>query len=194
MFQAIFQLFLFRGSPADVNGNVPTIATFATLLVAFTWLMLPTSNTFDLSPDILREVRQVLFLIPILQHAFAALMIFTVLNIRKSSARFAKTVSAYLGVHLVFQVCEFSLGALSGFLPTFLGFILTGAQFILFVWLFGVLGHIYRHAFNIKFYQGVLAGIGIMILSYFLAGIITGLMFPDEVQKLGELMRRINAT
>ena len=189
MFQPIFRLFLFRGSPADINGNLSTIATFAILLVAITWLMLPSSNVGTSDPDVIQDVRRVLLVIPLFLYAFVALIIFTVLNVRKFSSRFAKTVSAYLGVQLVVQMCDFCSSAIGGIMPAGFRSIFSLVQVVLFIWFIGVTGHIYRHAFSIKLYQGVLASIGIYVIAYFLAGVVSGLLFPSEVQTVGELLR-----
>lgn len=189
MIQPIFRLFLFRGSPTEVNGNVATITTFALLLVAITWLMLPSSNSSDWDPDVLEDVRRVLLMIPLLQYAFVVLLIFTVLNIRKLNDRFAKTVAAYLGVQLVLQICDFGTNVISSFMSSNFRFILIGFQAALFVLLFGVSGYIFRHAFNIKLYQGVLAAIVMYLVAYFLAGVVTGLLLPNEVHTLSDILR-----
>ena len=187
MLQPIFRLLLFRGSPVDVNGSVPTIATFAILLIVFVWLTLPTTGTANLSQEIISDIRKLFMVIPLVTYALAALMILTVLNVRKFSSRFSKTISACLGLLFLFQVGVFALDLVSKFLPSVIGFIFPIVDMVLFVWFVGVGGYVLSHAFNMKRYQGVLAAIIILLLSIFLASIITGLVLGEEVKTFAEL-------
>ena len=187
MLQPVFRLLLFRGSPVDVNGSVPTIATFAILLIAFVWLTLPTGGIANLSQEVIADLRKVFMVIPLIAYALAVVMILTVLNVRKFSNRFSKTISACLGLLLLFQVSVFALDLMSKFLPSMLGFIFGILEMVLFGWFVGVGGYVFSHAFNVKLYHGVLAAIVILMLSIFFASIITGLVLPEELKTFAEI-------
>lgn len=190
MLQPIFRLLLFRGSPVDVNGSFPTIATFAILLVAFVWLTLPSKGSTNLSPEVVSDLRKVLLVIPIITYAFAALMIFTVLNIRKFHDRFPKTISACLGLLLLFQAGVFLLSILTIVFGSILSFIFGTVQIAMFCWFIGAGGYVFQHAFSLKLYQGILATIVIMLVSTVIAGIIVGMVFPEEVGTFAELQNQ----
>ncbi|MCY3540714.1 MAG: hypothetical protein OXH31_02230 [Gammaproteobacteria bacterium] len=190
MLQPIFRLLLFRGSPVDVNGSFPTIATFTILLVAFVWLTLPSQGSTNLSPEVVSDLRKVLLVIPIVTYAFAALMIFTVLNIRKFNDRFPKTISACLGLLLLFQAGVFLLSILSIVFGSILSFIFGTVQIAMFCWFIGAGGYVFQHAFSLKLYQGILATIVIMLVSTVIAGIIVGIVFPEEVGTFAELQNQ----
>ncbi len=191
MFQAIFRLCLLRGSPADVKATVPNIASFVLFLVVLAWLGgggIGTVNRSDLSAEELKALRTVITVIPLLQHAFAALMIFTVLNIRRFIGRFAQTLTSYFGIQVLFQAGVVTTGVVFSLFPSQPALLLVAVvQLAIQIWFFAVLGHICRFAFNIKMYQGVLAAIVIMLLSYFLAGIATGLLLPEGMRFLVDL-------
>lgn len=190
MFKAIFPLCLLRGSPANINVAIPTITALAIFLVVLAWFGgggIGTVGGSDLSPEEHSALQRVITVIPLLQHAFATLMIFTVLNIRRFNSRFAQTITAYLGIQVLFQTSNVCIGFLSSFFPSGLAVVFGGVQLALQVWFFGVMGYICRHAFGIKMFQGVLASIVIILLSYFLAGIATGLFFPEAMKILVEL-------
>lgn len=190
MFQAIFRICLLRGSPADVNASIITITTFAVLLIALAWMGgggIGTTRGLELSTEELNAVQRVITAIPLLQHTFATLMFFTVLNIRQFVGRFAQTLTTYLGVQVVFQAGVVGVSVLSTLFPSGLILLFGALQLTLQIWFFAVMGHVYRHAFSIKMYQGVLAAIVIIFLSYFLAGITAGLLFPDSMLALVKL-------
>lgn len=189
MFLPIFRLLLFRGSPVDVNGTFPTIATFAILLVACVWLTLPSEGTLNLSPEVISDLRKLYLVIPIMSYAFAALMIFTVLNVRRFNDRFPKTISACLGLMLLFQAGVFLLSILSVFLRSIFGFIFGAIELGMFFWFVGAGGYVFQQAFNLKLYQGILAAFAILLISTVIAWIIAGLVFPEEVKTL-DLIRR----
>lgn len=190
-FQPIFRLLLFRGSPIDVDGSFATIATFAILLVAFVWLSLPSAGSTNLSPEVLSDLRVLYLVLPIISYAFAALVIFTVLNIRRFSDRFPKTISACLGLLLLFQAGVFLLYLSSMFLGSILGFIFGPVQIVMFCWFIGAGGYVLRHAFNLKLYQGILAAIVIILVSTVIAGIIARIVLPEEVETLAELQKQL---
>ncbi len=191
MFLPIFRLLFFRGSPVDVNGSLPTIATFAILLVALVWLTLPSEGSTNLSSEVVSDVRTVLLVIPIISYALAALMIFTVLNIRKFNDRFPKTISACFGLLLLFQAGAFLLSLLSMFFGSSLLFIFGAVHIAMFCWFIGAGGYVFLHAFNLKLYQGILATIVIILVSSVIAGIITGIVLPEEVGTLAELQNQL---
>ena len=192
MFLPIFRLLLFRGSPVDVNGSFPTIATFAILLVAFVWFTLPSASSMDLSPEVVSDLRKVFLVIPIITYAFAALMIFTVLNIRKFNDRFPKTIAACLGLLLLFQVGVFLLDVFSMIFGEILNFIFGALQIAMFCWFIGVGGHVFLHAFSLKLYQGILATVVvIMLISTVIAGIVVGIVLPEEVGTFAELQNQL---
>lgn len=164
-----------------MNGSPATITTFSILLVALVWLTLPSAGSTSLNPEVVSDLRKVLLVIPIITYAFAALMIFTVLNIRKFNDRFPKTISACLGLLLLFQAGMFLLSILSMFFGSSLRFIFGAVQITLFCWFIGAGGQVFLHAFSLKFYQGILATIAIILVSSLIAGIITGIVLPEEV-------------
>lgn len=191
MLQPTFRLLLFRGSPIDVNGGLPTIATFAILVVAFVWLKLPTEGSTNWSPEIVSDLRTLYLVLPIMSYALAAVMILTFLNIRRLPDRFPKTISACLGLLLLFQAGEFLLFLLSTFLGSILGFFLGAAQIAMLCWFIGAGGYVFLHACNLKLYQGILAVIAIILVSSVIAGIIAGIVLPEEVRTYAELQNQI---
>lgn len=191
MLLPIFRLLLFRGSPVDVNGSLATIATFSILLVALVWLTLPSAGSTNLNPEVVSDLRKVLLVIPIITYAFAALMIFTVLNIRKFNDRFPKTISACLGLLLLFQAGMFLLSILSMFFGSSLRSIFGAVQIAMFCWFIGAGGQVFLHAFSLKLYQGILATIAIILVSSLIAGIITGIVLPEEVGTYAQLQDQL---
>ena len=191
LLRPIFRLLLFRGSPVDVNGSLATIATFAILFVALVWLTLPSAGSTNLSAEVVSDLRTVLLVIPIITYAFAALMIFTVLNMRKFNDRFPKTISACLGLLLLFQAGMFLLSILSMFFGSSLRSIFGAVQIAMFCWFIGAGGQVFLHAFNLKFYQGILATIVIILVSSVIAGIITGIVFPEEIGTYARLQDQL---
>lgn len=187
MFQPIFRLLLFRGSPTDVSGNVTTIATFAILLLALIWLTLPTAGGSDLEPDVIADVRSVFMVIPLVAYVVGALLILTALNVFQDSSRIPKTLASCFGLLLLFQAGNFFLDLLFRFLPSVLGFIFFVVDTALMIWFIGAAGYVFQHAFNLKLYQGVLAVLFILFLSFFIGGIVTGIILPSEIRTLAEL-------
>lgn len=185
----IFRLLLFRGTPIEVNGSIPTIVVLAVLLVLLVWLGLPSGDSISPDRDVASDVRMVYLAIPILAYAIATLMILTVLNIRRFSDRFPKTISACLGLLLLFQMGAFTLRVFLNSLPTTFEFISGLLGWVLIFWLVGALGYVFAHAFSLKLYQGVLAALVISLISAFLSSILTGMVLPGEVGTLIELQR-----
>lgn len=174
-----------------MNGSLATIATFAILIVALVWLTLPSGGTTNLSPEVVSDLRKVLLVIPIITYAFAALMIFTVLNIRKFNDRFPKTISACLGLLLLFQAGTFLLSILPMFFGSSFRSIFGAVQFAMFCWFIGAGGQVFLHAFSLKLYQGILATIVIILISSVIAGIITGIVLPEEVGTFARLQDQL---
>lgn len=168
MFQPIFRLLLFRGSPTDVSGDIPTIATFSIFLVALIWLTLPTAGGSDLDPEVISDVRMVFMVIPLIAYVIGAILILTALNVFKDSSRVPKTVAACLGLLLLFQAGSLFLDLLFRFLPSALGFIFFVVDTAMMIWFIGAAGYVFQHAFDLKLYQGVLAVLFILFLSFFI--------------------------
>lgn len=187
MFQPIFHLLLFRGSPTDVRGDIPTIATFSILLVGLIWLTLPTAAGSNLDPDVISDVRKLFMVIPVVAYFVGALLILTALNVFQDRSRVPKTLASCLGLLLLFQGGSFFLDLLFRFLPSILGFIFFIVDTALMIWFIGAGGYVFQHAFNLKLYQGVLAVLFILLLSFFIGGIVTGILLPSEIRTLTEL-------
>lgn len=178
---------LFRATPIDVNGSIPTIVVFSILLVVSVWLGLPSADSISTNKEVVSAVRKVYIAIPIIAYAIATLIILTVLNLRRFTDRFPKTISACLGLLLLFQVGAFTLRIVSNFLPSSFSFLFDLIGWVLTFWLMGALGYVFAHAFSLKLYQGLLVVLVISLISVFLSSILIGLVLPGEVGTLIEL-------
>lgn len=176
------QFIVFRGSVRNVQGDNVTILTFLLLLVLLE--LYPLVSLFvdaELASELF-EHRTTIWLLALLWHGLAMVMIFAVLKLKDSGNRFRGTLASYFGVFIFFQLVGVLLQLLSQ------GTLHSGVRTVLlFVWLSWsccVFGYVFGSALSIKLYQGILVALLINFVSYVLAFVVIGSILSGELLEL----------
>lgn len=177
-----FQFCIFRGSVRTVKGDYATILTFLLLLVLLELYPLVALFTEpDLASKLLQH-RMTIWLLALMWHGLAVLMIFALLKLKNMVSLFRGTLAAYFGVFVLFQL----MGVLLQFigLETLPSGIRTLLLLVWFSWSCCVFGYVFGSALSIKFYLGVIVALLVNVVSYVLAFVVIGSIVSKELLEI----------
>ena len=130
----------------------------------------------------LLEHRFIIWLLAIVWHAGAIVLIYLSLKLTQLVDRFRSTLMSYFGVFVLFQLLGLLLQLLDrASLPTAIQAVLS---LVWLTWSCGVFGYVFGSALDIKLYQGVIVALVINVLSYFGAFGLTALLFSDQLMEV----------
>ncbi|MXZ56548.1 MAG: hypothetical protein F4077_09365 [Gammaproteobacteria bacterium] len=177
-----FQFCIFRGSVRTVKGDNATIVTFFLLLILLELYPLVALFPHSEIASQLLQHRTAIWLLALVWHGLAIVMIFALLKMKHSMSQFRGTLASYFGVFLLFQLVGLLLQLLSqGTLPSGI------RTLVLIVWLSWsccVVGYVFGSALSIKFYQGVVLAFLINVVSYVLAFVVIGSILSNELREI----------
>jgi len=157
-------LCLMRAAPQDLpaSGTLLKVTIAANLLVS---LLLSLSMQLETAPTLLQGALEIALLLALL---------WLVLNLTGHNERFIQAASAAMGSSALLGIAALPLVSLAGSSNEDLALLAGLSMLALVIWSIVVLGHILRHALDIRHSQGVLAALAYTFASYALMG----LLFP----------------
>ena len=173
---------VFRGSVRTVEGDNATILTFFLLLMLLE--LQPLVSLFtdsELASELLKH-RTTIWLLALVWHGLATVMIVALLKLKHSLSRFRGTFASYFGVFILFQLMGVLLQLLHlAPVPSVI------QNLLLLVWLSWsccVFGYVFGSALSIKFFQGVFVAFLVNFVSYVLAFVVIGSIVSSELLKI----------
>jgi hypothetical protein len=153
-------LCLLRAAPQDL----PVSQTLLALTIAanlLTSLLLSLSMRLDTAPTLLQSALEILLLLGLLR---------LVLNLSGRGARFMQSASAAMGASALLAVVAVPVVSLAGSESGDLALLAGLSMLGLLIWNVLVLGHILRHALEIRLGQGVMGALAYTFATYALMG------------------------
>jgi hypothetical protein len=157
-------LCLLRTGPQDLPAS-PTLFRLAIAADVLISLLLSLSMRLETGPTILQGFVEIALLLALL---------WLVLNLTNNRARFLQSATAALGSSALLGVAALPVISLAGSSDEDLALLAGLSMLGLVIWSIVVLGHILRHALEIRQGQGVMLAVGYTFFSYALMG----LLFP----------------
>ncbi len=157
-------LCLLRAAPQDlpVSQTLLNLTIVANLLTS---LMLSLSMQMETAPTILQGALEIVLLLGLL---------WLVLNLTGRSERFVQSAAAAMGSSALLGIVALPVVSLAGSSEEGLALVAGLSMLGLVIWSILVLGHIMRHALEIRLGQGVMVALAYTFTSYSLMG----LLFP----------------